>query len=317
MTKKILIIGGSGRLSGTLAERLRGDHEVWALTRGNQPAKEGITPLKADRNNEEDFQNVILNTNVKWDMVFDCICMNKAHAAQDLAVLSKVTNRLVVISTDSVYDHTQKKTPQNEDGCFEEIKEDSDGFNYGANKRQMEEVFLEYFNSPAATPESIQVTLFRPGHIYGPGFLIGCYPNHSRQADLPEYMRSGQPLDLVAGGIYITQPIYVDDLVDTMIDCVDNTKTYNQIFCIGGPDAVENKIYYELMGEHLGVPVTINEIPLTGFLDSHPEFAGHLCHRIYDLSKLKETGVKMPGTSLKEGLKKHLTALGYSQTKDL
>lgn len=183
---------------------------------------------------------------IKWDVIFDCICMDDKHALQDIEVLTKVTNRLVVISTDSVYDPKRKQIPQNEEGYF---------------------------------------------------------PEHSRQKDLQEHILKGKTLSLVAGGIYLIQPIYVDDLAQVMLDCVKNTKTFNQIFCIGGPDVIENKTYYEILGELLGVPVKIKEIPLEGYVDIYPEFAGHLCHRMCDLSKLQQTGVSLPTTGIREGLK--------------
>jgi len=74
---------------------------------------------------------------------------------------------------------------------------------------------------------------------------------------------------------------------------------------------VENRLYYEILGRLLGVEITIRELPLTGYLEAHPEYSGHLCHRIYDLSKLKAAGVRLPDTPLAEGLKLHLESLGY------
>ena len=307
---KALIIGGSGSLSGRLAALAKDKYEVWTLTRGNRPLGDGIKPLLADRNDEEAFRMAIFNADVKWDVVFDCICMNENHARQDLDVLAQVSDRLVVVSTDSVYDPSRKMTPQKEDGYFLE-DDDAHSQSYAVNKRKMERVFLDYFEKQkegSAVP-SLSVTIFRPGHIYGPGFLIGCYPEHSRQANLPELIQSGQPLSLVAGGIYLTQPTFVDDLANTMLDCMDKEKSFNEIFCIGGPEAVENRIYYEILGELMGKPVTIREIPLTGYVKNHPEYAAHLCHRIYDLSKLKAANVMLPSTPLKQGLKKHLESL--------
>ena len=313
---KALIIGGSGGLSGKLAAQAKEKYEVWALTRGNRPVGEGITQLLADRNDKESFRSAILNAGVTWDVVFDCICMNADHAKQDLDVLSKVSSRLIVISTDSVYDPTHKMTPQKEDGYFMEEDDDSHNQSYAVNKRKMERVFLDYFAklktySVVSNSKHLSITIFRPGHIYGPGFLLGCYPEHSRQATLPDLIQSGQPLSLVAGGIYLTQPIFVEDLVDSMLDCVNKEASFNEIFCIGGPDTVESRIYYEILGNLLGKPVTIQEIPLTGYVKKHPEYAAHLCHRIYDLSKLEEANVKLPSTPLKLGLRIHLESLGY------
>jgi len=307
MKKKALIIGGSGGLSGRLATMAQKKYDVWVLTRGKRPLPDGVHPLTADRNDPAAFLNALQHAegalqSANWDVVFDCICMNEVHAKQDLEVLSRFTNRLVVISTDSVYDPAHKRTPQTEEGIFIEESGLPEECSYAGNKRRMEHVFINAF----ANNTPLHTTTFRPGHIYGPGFLLGCFPEHSRQESLPELIARGETLRLVGGGIYLTQPIFVDDLAQAMLDCVNCPDTFNQIFCIGGPEAVENRRYYEIIGEILGVNVRIREIPLTGYVEAHPEYAGHLCHRIYDLSKLKKAGVPLPSTSLEEGLRKHL-----------
>ncbi len=306
MKKKALIIGGSGGLSGRLAVLAKEEYEVWAVTRGQRPLGQGIHLLKADRNDTENFRKTILEADTTWDIVFDCICMNERHAIQDLHVFPGVTNRLVVISTDSVYDPLRKDTPQKEDGYFIEEEGEPEALTYAGNKRRMEHVFMDSFHA-----SSLKVTLFRPGHIYGPGFLIGCYPEHSRQKELPQLILDQEPISLVGGGIYLTQPVFVDDLANSMLDCVDKKGTHNHIFCIGGPKAVENRRYYEIIGQLLGREVNIKEIPLTGYFEKHPEYSGHLCHRIYDLSALREAGVRLPDTPLETGLKIHLKSLGY------
>ena len=308
MKKKALIIGGSGGLSSRVAAFLLEEYDVWAVTRGIRPLQEGITPIVANRDSE-DFASIILNERIHWDVVYDCICMNARHAKQDLEVLSQVTSRLIVVSTDSVYDPYHKSTPQTEEGVFLEEEGDEPGVSYGCNKRRMEEVFLEDMKKDQP---SLNITLFRPGHIYGPGFLLGCFPENSRQAQLPELILKEEHLHLVGMGTYLIHPIFVDDLAHVMVDVASNEKTFGEIFCIGGPEAVENRLYYEYIGEALGVEVVIDEIPLKGYLEAHPGYSGHLCHRIYDLSKLRNTGTKLPSTGLKEGLRIHLVSLGYS-----
>jgi len=98
--KKALIIGGSGGLSSVVARlAMINGYEVSAVTRGNRPLQQGVISIRADRNDEAAFETAILSKGEKWDVVFDCICMNQETAAQDLSVLPKVTNRLVVVST--------------------------------------------------------------------------------------------------------------------------------------------------------------------------------------------------------------------------
>lgn len=103
-------------------------------------------------------------------------------------------------------------------------------------------------------------------------------------------------------GTYLIHPIFVGDLARVMMECAHNEKNYNEIFCIGGPERIENKTYYEILGKLLGVKVTIGEVPLAGYLEAHPEYSGHLCHRAYELCKLEKTGISLPATTLEEGL---------------
>ena len=121
--KKALIIGGSGGLSGRLATLAKEEYEVWALTRGRRKLPPGVNHIMADRDDEEAFAQAIENVGIIWDVIFDCICMNENHGLQDLKVLSKVSKRLVVISTDSVYDFRYKKIPQRERGFLWRRKE--------------------------------------------------------------------------------------------------------------------------------------------------------------------------------------------------
>lgn len=137
---KLLIIGGSGGLSGCLAKAaIQKGHSVWTVTRGQKQLPEGVHGIYVDRNQEELLEQALLQQQVPWDAVLDCICMNADHAHADLRVLSKFTRRLVVISTDSVYDPRHKQVPQTENSQYYEHGDD-----YAGNKRKMEEVFLQH-----------------------------------------------------------------------------------------------------------------------------------------------------------------------------
>lgn len=233
----------------------------------------------------------------RWDAALDCICYTAETAQTDLAVLPDFAARLAVVSTDSVYHPAFKRVPQDETGVYLH-----DG-GYGSCKRQMEEVFLE---AAAHGASDFSWTIFRPGHIFGPGSQLGCYPEHTRQPDLMARMLRGEPLRLVGGGRFLLHPIYVEDLCRSMLSCLDKPKAFNEIFCIGGPEILTNAAYFETLGQILGVPVRIEEIPLEGYLEAHPKYSGHLCHRAYTLDKLAAAGITLPHTSLREGLQKQV-----------
>lgn len=296
---RLLIVGGTGFVSGWLARTaLMQGHEVWAITRGVRKMTEGVRPIIADRNDGAQLRQALEKENVQFDAVMDCICFNAEQAEIDLSVFSAFSKRIVVISTDSVYHPDYKKIMQDETvhGYMQ------DG-SYGDLKRQMEMVF-ENDNG-----KRMDYTILRPGHIFGPGSELGCFPEHTRQKDLLSVIRNGEKIRLVGGGKYLIHPIYVEDLVRVMLDTVANEKTYNQIFCIGGADIVENARYYEILGEIMERPVSIETVDEEGYLDSHPQYSGHLCHRAYCMDKLAATGISLPGTKLYDGLKKQVEAL--------
>lgn len=296
---KLLLIGGSGALSGCTAEMaMQMGHEVWTVTRGLRPLPKGVHSLIADREQPIELLKALKSAGTSWDAAIDCVCRKPEHARIDLDALDGLTSRIVVVSTDSVYEPHHKQVPQ-----AEETEYYMQGDNYGSQKRQMEQVFINH------SAGRLTYTIFRPGHIFGPAFQLGCYPEQSRQKDLLWQIRSDTPMQLVGGGEFLIHPIYVDDLVLCMLDSINNKATYNEIFCIGGPEAVKNCAYYELLGELTGHPVTIETVALEGYLEKHPEYSGHLCDRCYSLAKLQASGVPLPQTSLREGLSRQIAWL--------
>lgn len=293
---KLLILGGSGQLSGRIAElALAQGHEVWTLTRGIRPVPEKAHALIADREDDASVRRAVENAGICWDACIDCTGRTPRSAAQCVEIVSRFTARFVVVSTDSVYDPFFKTVGQDESN--EHYLADG---GYGANKRLMEEVFIG---------SALNYTIFRPGHIFGEGFQLGCYPEHSRQTDLLAHMRAGKPLRLVGGGEFLIHPIFVDDLALAILDCIGRPACFRQIFCIGGPDVVTNADYFRLIGRIIGCGVTIESIPLAGYLEAHPQYSGHLCQRSYDLTKLRSAGVRMPCMRLEDGLRRQISWL--------
>jgi nucleoside-diphosphate-sugar epimerase len=292
---KLLLIGGSGQLSGRLAEMaLEQGHEVWTVTRGIRPLPEGVHSLIADREDAAALRAVLASASAEWDAMLDTVCRTPHHAQVDLEAVAPFVKRMVIVSTDSVYSPYHKNVPQGEQA---EVYMADGG--YGHNKRLMEQVFEN-------SEPQISWTIFRPGHILGPGFWLGCYPENSRQPDLLRRIRSGEPMRLVGGGEFLIHPIFVDDMAQAMLDCIPNPAAEREIFCIGGPDAVPNRRYYELIGQIIGCPVQIETVPLEGYLEKHPEYSGHLCHRCYTLAKMEGAGIPLPKTTLEEALRRHI-----------
>ncbi len=235
----VLIIGGSGFVSGTLARRARAaGHRVWALTRGRRPLPAGVTPLVADRAVDAAFAAVVRGAGVRWDLAVDCVGFNPHDAAQDLRDVAPLAGHLTFISTDFVYDPLVRAPGQGEDAASYNRE------GYGGEKRAAERV-LE-------TSDSRAWTILRPCHIYGPGSELGCLPAHSRDPRLLETIAAREPLRLVAGGRLLQQPLFAADLADVVLDLAGRSSAAGRIFNVRGPDTVESRHYYELIGEALG-----------------------------------------------------------------
>lgn len=301
--QKILILGGSGFLSGTLAHAaLAQGHAVWTVTRGQRTTVAGTTPLSADRKVSGALEGAIAAHPVEWDLVVDCIGFDQADARQDIALFRERTPRLIFISTDFVYDPQRRTFPQGEETDFYLL--DSEPESYGGKKRLCE---LEFIKGDCG---NMAWTIFRPGHIYGPGSLLGCLPLHGRDPELLDKMRAEQTLQLVGGGYFLQQPIFAPDLAELILSVPGNTASRNQIYCSPGPEIVESKMYYQIIADILGVTLKIDELPVDQYWQQHPDRASFLCHRIYDMSKLSASGLCVPATTMREGLRQHVESLG-------
>jgi nucleoside-diphosphate-sugar epimerase len=295
---KILLIGGSGFVSGTLARTaIQAGHQVWALTRGRRPLPAGIIGLEVDRHDHIQFEKVVERAHQHWDLVVDCIGFQVEDAHQDIAVFANRARHLIFISTDFVYDPNYRSFPQGEESTHYQKE------GYGADKRLCELAFVQSDTGPMAW------TILRPGHIYGPGSLLGCLPAHSRDPDLLRRIRAGQALTLVGGGHFLQQPIFAPDLAATILSCAGNSRTYGHTYLVAGPEIIKSLDYYRIIAGILGTELKVEEIPVALYLQKHPESAPFLCHRFYDLSRLHAHGLAVPATPMEQGLQAHVASL--------
>ncbi len=296
--KNILVLGGSGFISGTLVRSaLASGCHVWTLTRGHGTEDDGVINLHADRNDDPSFLAALQSAGTVWDAVIDCICMRPEHARQDIAVFGALAKQLVVLSTDFVFDPGHIRTPQNEESDF------YTSVGYGGAKRLCE---LEFLSCGCAGPKW---TILRTGHVYGPGSKLGSFPMHSRDDRLIEKLLAGEEMALAGGGRFLQHPHYAPDLVNVMLGCVGNERALGQIFMTGGPEIIEARQYFATLADMLGVPLRIRDVPVEQCLAERPDYRPFFCDRSYDLSKAREAGLPVSSTPFKAGLRAHLDSV--------
>jgi nucleoside-diphosphate-sugar epimerase len=299
---KILIVGGSGHVSGAVARAtLVKGYEVWAITRGKRALSEGVKALVADRHDHNAIERVVAGQDMVWDLVVDCICYELRDIRQDIALFRQRASQFVLVSTDFVYDSAHRRFPQPEEAnSWAGAGGPTD---YGWKKRLCEEELINGDTGRMAW------TIVRPCHVYGPTSELGCLPLHGRDPKLIENLRSGKALHLVGGGHFLQQPILADDLAETIVSIAGNNDARRKIFNVAGPDVIESWQYYQIVADVLDVKLTVEEIPVGPYLDEHPEKAPFLCHRIYDLCRIKAAGLSVPSTPIAKGLRLHVEGL--------
>ncbi|MEI8386028.1 MAG: NAD-dependent epimerase/dehydratase family protein [Verrucomicrobiota bacterium] len=295
---RVLIIGGSGFLSGTLARVAASlGHAVTVVTRGQRPVPAGVEAVMVDRTDRAGFARCIAGLDTRWDLVADAICFTPDDAIQDVEVFAGRTDRLVMVSTDFVYDPNQRKIPQTEHAETYALSD------YGGLKRQAE-VVLEQTSTKV-----LPWTILRPSHIYGPGSLPGCLPLHGRDPELVGHILAGRPLRLVGGGVFLQHPIFAPDLAETILSAAVNPAATGRTFNVAGPEVIESRAYYRVLAALLGREVIIEDVPANGFLASDPDKAPFCCDRVYDLTALRSAGINLPATRLEDGLQRQLETL--------
>ena len=300
----VLVIGGSGFLSGTVARAaVASGDTVAVVTRGRRPAPSGAHPFVADRHDRESFaaavDSALALAGGRFDLVVDAIAFTPEDARQDVELFSDTTNRLVLVSTDFVYDPGKRRFPQREDDA------DYLADGYGGRKRAAEEVLV------AAGTDALPWVVVRPGHIYGPGSELGCLPPVGRDPELLGRLRRHEQIELLGGGHFLQQPVFVGDLVRVVLELgrVDPSRCVGGVLNVAGPRIVESVEYYRLVARELGVDLAVTELPVDSYARAHPEKASFICHRFYDLARLAATGVRLPDTPLATGLREHVRSL--------
>jgi nucleoside-diphosphate-sugar epimerase len=301
---KILVIGGSGHVSGAVVRAaLAKKFQVWTVTRGTRPIINGVKSLIADRHDHKAMESVIQQQKTVWDLVVDCICYEPADMTHDIELFRTRAKQFVLISTDFVYDPAFRCFPQSEQTEHYASAGTTGSLEYGHKKRLCE---LELINGGTG---KMKWTVLRPCHIYGPTSQLGCLPMHGRDPELIKKLREGIALKLVGGGYLLQQPVFADDLAETILSVADNKSSFKQTFNVAGPDIIESRQYYQIIADILGVKLTVEEIPASKYLEENPASIPFICHRIYNLDKLRTAGLHVPSTPIKEGLRLHVEGL--------
>ena len=264
---RILMIGGTGLFSGHVTRwAIERGHKVALFNRG-QRAFSGDLPLIQGERNEIRRKAAEISA-FGPDVVIDSICY-KPPEAEDLVALFPDLQRLVMISTVDTYGQDVSWQPITENFTPQPVSD------YGKGKLACENRLLEGFGD--------RVTIFRPSHILGPGFLTTSL--WSRSPYLVDRLRKGKVIPAIDGGRNLMTPVHAGDIAECIMLSLETPEAGGQIFNAVGSQIITQKRYYEIVADTLGVELRLAAVTSAVFRDLFPSVPQFNWHRPFSCRK--------------------------------
>jgi nucleoside-diphosphate-sugar epimerase len=298
---RTLIVGGTGHFSGRITERaIAAGHEVMLYNRGQRPMPASLDSaqfaavIQGERADLRAHAAEI--TAFGPEAVVDSICFLPHHAELLVDLLTEI-RRLVFISSVDVYGEDIGAEPVTEDRRPTPVSD------YGRGKLACERLLLDALG-PA-------VTVFRPSHILGRGFLTTSL--WSRTPYLIDRLRKGKVIPAIDGGHNLMTPVYAADAAEWVVRSLSASEADGQVFNAVGGTIIAQKRYYQAVAAVLGTPLKLVTVPSPVFrrvFSSPPQFNWHRpysCRKAVDV--LGHTPAFTPEEMIHETVK-HMLAHG-------
>lgn len=245
---KVVIIGGSGHVGTYLVPRLiDAGHQVINVTRGHRKpyspnaAWGRVQTVLIDRDaaeHEGSFGTAIAA--LEADIVIDMICFTLPRARHLVEALRGKVQHFIHCGTIWVYGHNTA-VPATEDQPLNAFGE------YGTQKAAIERYLLD-----EARRHGFPATVFRPGHIVGPGWAPLNPAGHFNTEVFSKIAR-GEELALPNFGLETVHHVHADDLARLIMAIIANRSTaVGEAFNAVSPQAINLRGYAEAMYRWFG-----------------------------------------------------------------
>jgi nucleoside-diphosphate-sugar epimerase len=245
---KVVIIGGSGHVGTYLVPRLvEAGHHVLNVSRGRaepyspNSAWVQVDTIRIDRAAAEaDGSFGAAIAALQPDIVIDMICFTLESAQHLVEALRGRVQHFIHCGTIWVYGHNAT-VPATEDQPLNAFGE------YGTQKAAIEAYLLD-----GARRNAFPATVFRPGHIVGPGWAPLNPAGHFNQNVFSKIAR-GEELILPNFGQETVHHVHADDLAALVMAIIASRSTaVGEAFNAVSPQAINLRGYAEAMYRWFG-----------------------------------------------------------------
>ncbi len=253
----ILIIGGTGFLSGRLSEKLLSKrHRITLLTRGRSKYelkdKNNLSFIYGDRNDKRILSDLV--SHKKYDVVYDMIAYNEFDSQIAIDVFKNKIGRFIHCSTISVY-MLQKnvRIPVTEDQInlplMKEFKRSPFGWDYGIDKIKCENVLWNNHEE-----KSFPVSMLRPTYISGPKDPA------RRDWFWIERILDGKPLLVPGDGNFKFQQVFIEDAAEAFCKIIETDKSIGEAYNVAGEETFTLNEYLKRLMKLLNKNVNVFHI---------------------------------------------------------
>lgn len=254
---KVVIIGGSGHVGTYLVPKLvEAGHHVINVTRGHRKpytpnaAWGRVKTVLIDREaaeREGSFGAAIAA--LEADIVIDMICFTLPSARHLVEALRGKVQHFIHCGTIWVYGHNTA-VPATEDQPLNAFGE------YGTQKAAIESYLLD-----EARRGGFPATVFRPGHIVGPGWAP-LNPAGHFNAEVFARIARGEALTLPNFGLETVHHVHADDLARLILAIIASRSTaIGEAFNAVSPQAINLRGYAEAMYRWFGHEPSLSYLP--------------------------------------------------------
>lgn len=249
MSKRVLVIGGSyfvGRVFAMVASREAG-FQLTLLNRGTYSMGHlpGVTEYKCDRHDEAALQAIPPG---HYDAVVDFCAYQLGEIRLLLDSLPISFDRYVFISTADVYDR-DIRTSKDETAPLQTHRASCAAADYMFNK-----MLLEGEAREVSAAHCTALTILRPAFIYGP------YNYAPRESYFVQKIVKGEPIPVPTDSEAQFQFVYVKDVAEAIISCINAAGTAEQIYNLSAPEIVTYRTYMETLAQVSDIPFTTRPV---------------------------------------------------------
>jgi len=308
---RVIVIGGSGHIGSYLIPFLvEQGHDVVNVSRGkaapyqnNKALWTRVEEVNIDRVAEEKRGN--FGTRIAGlapDIVIDLISFELASTQSLVEALRGKVEQFIHCSSIWVHGHLES-SPANESAPLNAFGE------YGIQKAEIEQWLLR-----EARLHGFPATIFRPGHIVGPGWLPIC-PYGNFDAHAFTLMADGKEIVLPNFGLETLHHVHAEDVAQFVMLAIGNRQSsIGESFNVVADQALTLRGYAEAMYRWFGHEPQLALLPFDEWKKKHtPEQAHHAWEHIarshcFSIEKARQRVGYRPRYSSIEAIKESVGA---------